>query len=709
MKAWQYKAKFQSEAREMAYEREEACLQEAFALLELCLVARKEERSWFLQPENRGFWPCREELRREVEEAERHIHSRTQATLREGRQTRLFYVKQRLGLDALEFFGMICILAAEHSPQYGRMFASLQENSHMNYATLGLVMELYELAHGPIEGKERGGLFNQSRPFWLIVKADSAREVPYSAMPLTGGKRLLQFLYGNGIEGTLLGRTARMLNGTTAPVCLYEKEFFMMQAVWKQMEERRREPGVLLVQGKSGSGKKFLLRRLAGLQSKQICCICLADVLELSQMEREAWLRELRLERMLSSAVFVLEGAEGLFLPDMDRQLSPQARWLLDHLPDLQSSFAVLGTDEISPEIFSGIQTFSISLNMPGPRQKIKMWEFFCRPYPLEENVSLELLASQYVLTSGELREVLKTAFLLAKAEGKGAIGRRHLTEAVARHNSRMLGDMAVRISCVFNWEDLVVDAETQKQLEYICGQVKYRSVVADDWNFFGKTPYGRGVCALFYGSPGTGKTMAAQVIAKELGLELYRIDLSRLISKYIGETEKHISELFEKARDINAVLFFDEADALFSKRSEVSDSNDRSANMETAHLLQKLEEYEGIVILATNLKDNIDEAFRRRIKFMIRFSLPDEEIRRILWEKAIPKEAPLGETVDFAVLAHHFELSGSAIKEIALNAAYIAAAEGGSIENRHLSEALRLNYAKMGKHLTEAEVEVLL
>ena len=303
----------------------------------------------------------------------------------------------------------------------------------------------------------------------------------------------------------------------------------------------------------------------------------------------------------------------------------------------------------------------------------------------------------------------MKNASLLAGAEGKTAIGQRHLAEAVASHNGRMLGDMAVRIHCVFSWEDLVVDAEVQKQLEYICGQVKYRSVVADDWNFFGKTPYGRGVCALFYGSPGTGKTMAAQVIAKELGLELYRIDLSQLISKYIGETEKHISELFEKAKDINAVLFFDEADALFAKRFDVSDSNDRSANMETAHLLQKLEEYEGIVILATNLKDNIDEAFRRRIKFMIRFSLPDEETRRMLWEKVIPREAPLGDEVDLAILAHCFELSGSAIKEIALNAAYMAAADGGSIENRHLAEALRLNYAKLGKQLTGEELGVLI
>ncbi len=200
-----------------------------------------------------------------------------------------------------------------------------------------------------------------------------------------------------------------------------------------------------------------------------------------------------------------------------------------------------------------------------------------------------------------------------------------------------MLGTYAVRINSVFTWDDLVVEDGVRCQMEHICNQIKYRSIVADDWDFYKKSPYGRGICALFYGSPGTGKTMAVQVIANELGLDLYRIDLSQMVSKYIGETEKNISSLFERAKDINALLFFDEADAFFAKRSDVSDSNDRNANAETAHLLQKLEEYEGITILATNLKENIDEAFRRRIRFMIHFRLPDANVRRTLWHKMFP------------------------------------------------------------------------
>ena len=197
---------------------------------------------------------------------------------------------------------------------------------------------------------------------------------------------------------------------------------------------------------------------------------------------------------------------------------------------------------------------------------------------------------------------------------------------------------------------------------------------------------------------------MAAQVIANELGLDLYRVDLSRMVSKYIGETEKNITDLFARAKNINALLFFDEADALFAKRSEVKDSHDRNANSETAHLLQKLEDFEGIAILATNYVNNIDDAFKRRIKFMVNFSFPDAQTRLRLWRTIIPEEVPREEELDFEYFSEKFEMSGSSIKEVLTNAAYIAAAEGSALANRHLVEAVRVNFAKYGKILTDED-----
>ena len=224
-------------------------------------------------------------------------------------------------------------------------------------------------------------------------------------------------------------------------------------------------------------------------------------------------------------------------------------------------------------------------------------------------------------------------------------------------------------------------------------------------WGFKTKMPYGKGICAMFYGSPGTGKTMAVQVIANELGMDLYRIDISQMLSKYIGETEKNITNLFKKAKNLNALLFFDEADALFAKRSEVKDAHDRNANTETSHLLQKLEEYDGISILATNYSNNIDDAFKRRIKFIVQFSFPTPEIRYKLWTSILPKKAKVRENIDFKFFANQFELSGSNIKEILLNAAYIAASKQNPISNVHIIEAIKYHFIKQGKLLLKEDL----
>lgn len=267
------------------------------------------------------------------------------------------------------------------------------------------------------------------------------------------------------------------------------------------------------------------------------------------------------------------------------------------------------------------------------------------------------------------------------------------------------LGGCAFPVRLGYGWEDLVLEASQKDLLRHICDRVHYRSVVMEDWGFARKSLYGNGISAVFYGSPGTGKTMAAQVLAGELGLELYKIDLSRLVSKYIGETEKNLGEVFDEARRRNIILFFDEADALFARRSEVGSSNDRYANMETGYLLQKLEEYEGITILATNFINNLDDAFKRRIRFFVRFPFPDTDMRLRLWKKMIPEQARVEETLELERWAGKFELTGSDIREIVTSAAYLAAARGRGIRNEDVLEALRLYYRKLGKRMTKEEM----
>lgn len=310
------------------------------------------------------------------------------------------------------------------------------------------------------------------------------------------------------------------------------------------------------------------------------------------------------------------------------------------------------------------------------------------------------MLANQYIVTPRSLREVLWDAQIHAGEK----ITTEDIRDAVNRQISSQLGKSVTQIRSVYSWDDLVIGDAQRNQLKMICSQVRCRTVVGEEWGFYKKAAYGRGICALFYGASGTGKTMAVQVIANELGLGLYRVNLSQIMSKYIGETQKNISDLFQRAENTNAVLFFDEADALFAKRTEVKDSHDRGANAETAYLLQRLEDYDGITILTTNYVNNIDDAFKRRIKFMVPFAFPTPKVRLELWNTLLPQEALLGEELDFNFFAERFELSGSSIKEILTNAAFLAAAEGRGMYNRDLEEAIRLDFAKYGKILTEED-----
>lgn len=282
----------------------------------------------------------------------------------------------------------------------------------------------------------------------------------------------------------------------------------------------------------------------------------------------------------------------------------------------------------------------------------------------------------------------------LAACMEQAGLGRPELNE---------LGPCAVRVHCAYAWEDLILE-ETQKELmRHICSQARYRERVKS-WGFGGESTYGNGISAVFYGAPGTGKTMAAQVMGKELGIATYKIDLSQLMSKYIGETEKNLNQLFGRAGARSAILFFDEADGLFARRSSVESSNDRYANMETGYLLQKFEEYEGIVILATNYIHNIDEAFKRRIKFFVRFTFPDQAARLCLWKSIMPEKARVDEPILYDQYAARFELSGSDIRSALTNAAYMAAAEGRGIRNRDIEAALKIHYLKMGRKLDDRE-----
>lgn len=313
-----------------------------------------------------------------------------------------------------------------------------------------------------------------------------------------------------------------------------------------------------------------------------------------------------------------------------------------------------------------------------------------------------EQLSGQFNLNLSEIQQIAKNA--LSEAGGAGSA--ESLSEKVWDYCLTMtrprLDTLAHRLEPKATWEDIVLPQPEIELLRHITNQVRQRSKVYDGWGFRRKMSYGLGVSALFTGESGTGKTMAAEVIANELKLNLYRIDLSAVVSKYIGETEKNLSRLFNAADDGGMMLFFDEADAIFGKRSEVKDAHDRYANIETNYLLQRMESYRGLAILATNMKSALDTAFMRRLRFIVNFPNPGPAERKMIWQKSFPPEVPT-EELDYDRLSR-FNFAGGSIHSIALNASFLAAQEGTPVTMPLVLKATRLEYTKRGWPYNEAD-----
>ena len=294
---------------------------------------------------------------------------------------------------------------------------------------------------------------------------------------------------------------------------------------------------------------------------------------------------------------------------------------------------------------------------------------------------------------------VLVQALVSVEGVTDGTVIDEQVWNALRRSARGGLDVLAQRIDSKATFEDLVVPAAVGSQLREIASQLRHRQTVYDEWGLGARDNRGLGIAALFSGESGTGKTLAAEVIANEARLDLYRIDLASVVSKYIGETEKNLSQLFAAAEHSGAVLLFDEADALFGKRSEVKDSHDRYANIEIAYLLQRIESYRGLAILTTNMKSALDRAFLRRIRFIVQFPFPDDAAREAIWRRQFPPAAPLG-AVDFTTLSR-LQLSGGHIRSVAVNAAFLAAAAGESIGQHHVIAAARAEFAKLERSFT--------
>jgi hypothetical protein len=407
--------------------------------------------------------------------------------------------------------------------------------------------------------------------------------------------------------------------------------------------------------------------------------------------EREALARLWEREAALSGSALLLDCDE------VDSTESKRA--VAAFVQDTQGMIILAGREPLPTG-----ERVTIRLPVPGlsAAEQRALWQRALGPRADDLNGQLDKVVTQFNLGLPNIRAV--SAEVLGRLSAEDKERPTSLLWDVCRAQARpRLEDLAQRIEPVATWDDLVLPELQIQTLRDIAAHVRQRAQVYNTWGFATKSARGLGISALFAGASGTGKTMAAEVLANELRLDLYRIDLSQVVSKYIGETEKNLRRVFDAAEEGGALLLFDEADALFGKRSEVKDSHDRYANIEVSYLLQRMESYRGLAILTTNMKQALDPAFLRRIRFVVQFPFPDAAQRAEIWRRIFPASTPThGLNVDKLA---RLNVAGGNIRNIALNAAFLAADAGEQVRMTHLLRAARSEYAKLEKPLTEAEI----
>jgi len=441
-------------------------------------------------------------------------------------------------------------------------------------------------------------------------------------------------------------------------------------------------PARVLLIGPDGQGKATLIARLCADRD----LVAIVDRLAIAA--REAAVRD---------AVLLLDDGDQL-AAELRADAAAEVGQLL---AEARVPVAVVATAPV-PWLAAALPTLiEVAVPAAGYRERIALWTRALATAAVT-SAQIEALASRYGLGAAAIARAATRAGVAARLRdpARSGITDDELVQAARATFATRLGGVAQRIPPGFTWDDLVLPADTVEQLREVVRFAERRPFLLEEWGFARKLPYGRGVSAILAGPPGTGKTMVAQLLANSLGYELYRIDLSQLVNKYVGETEKNLARVFAEAEHSHAVLFFDEADAMFAKRTDVKSANDRYANLEVNYLLQRMETFDGVTLLATNLEQGLDPAFKRRVRFTVQFELPDVDERRALWRSMVPAEAPLAADVDWDRLAQQFEMAGGYIKKAVVRAALAAAsaAPPRPIAHADLARAATHEYREMGR-----------
>ncbi|HFD38475.1 MAG TPA: ATP-binding protein [Anaerolineae bacterium] len=646
------------------------------------------------------------------------------AARKQGHTLRLDRLAAAFDLAPFDYDALLVCLAPALDLRYERLYGYLQDDVTRKRPRVNLVLDLL-CGPGP-ERLQNLARFAPDAPLFkhhLLerVPEAGAELPPLLSQPLRVDDTIVAWLLGAYRPREELGaRTAlQQLRPGEADALLDSGTCVTLEHALAVGQAARRpaERPLLAFYGVDEAGQEAAARWLAAQAGRPLLAVDLAAVAAAGTPPLAALRLALR-DARLTGAIPYLAGWDACWPQPPQggesarRAPSTEMVAELCAFPDL---LIVAGQESWQPQGLARERPlFWIEFAVPPYSQRYALWFYFLNrePHPPSaeaEDRDLAALAGQFLLTTGQIRDAVASARDRAIQRGE-PLDSLDLFAAARLHSNPHLGSLARKITPRYEWDDIVLPEDQLAVLREIVVTVRQRPLVLEEWGVGRKLASSAGVTVLFAGPPGTGKTMAAEIIAAELGLDLYKIDLSTIVSKYIGETEKNLERIFSEAQSSNAILFFDEADAIFGKRSEVKDAHDRYANIEISYLLQRMEAYDGVTILATNLRANLDEAFTRRLQFAVDFPFPEEADRLRIWRTLFPPEVPREPDLDFGLLARRFKLAGGNIRNIIVSAAYLAAdATDGDrrVTMQHLLHSTRRELQKMGRLVNERDLRI--
>lgn len=592
------------------------------------------------------------------------------------------------GLSAFERKLLVLCAGIELDSSFAGLCAAAQGESARTYPTFSLALATLPGPHWSALSPE-GPLRR-----WRLIEVGAGPALTLN--PLRIDEQVLHYLAGLRV---LDERLAGMMDPVEPVVAaeLAKSQAALVEEIaeaWSQTRRRGRMPAIQLC-GPDPADSRAVASAAANASGLRLTSL-LSDSIPNTSAELEAMLRLVEREAVLGGGVPFLEwdDLEGAFGADNER--ARRATRFIERI----NSPAVFWSRE--RRRLPHRETVSFDVPRSTRAEQSAAWRTALGADAEKDAALVEGVTQQFSLSIPAIRAAVAEASHRLNGSTTSSVGRKIWETCRARSRTRLDG-LAWRIEPAAHWDDLILPPAQMQSLRQIVSHVRHRATVYESWGFGARSARGLGISALFAGPSGTGKTMAAEVVAGELRLDLYHIDLASTVSKYIGETEKNHRRIFDAAEESGAILLFDEADALFGKRSEVKDSHDRYANLEVSYLLQRMESYRGVAILTTNMKGALDTAFLRRLRFVVQFPFPDATQRAEIWRRIFPKDTPT-EGLDHTKLAR-LNIPGGNIRNIALNAAFVAVEAAQPVHMSHILTAARAEYGKLERPLTDAEI----